>query len=623
MNPGSAFGVGNTMYVAGITTHASNVGTGLSPAKVIITRVNNNVGDVIRISGVTSDSYSQYNDIYRIQSIAVGAAKSFSVIGNKPITGVTTAGIGTVVAENALFTLAGKPIGISTYTYDVATGIATVGTSTYHGLSVNSKVKIDNSFVGVRTDGDTGVVPVREIGDFTGDFVINKIGGDQRFEINLGIAVTTTTTLSVGSSMFAMQRGFASNDGTPTIENESLSGRMVPMYDGFQAFLTTAMTKTTTNMDAVAFDATDEFNIGEYFMIDDEIVRIKSQPSNPLVVFRAVLGTRAAAHAVKSVIRRIRPLPVELRRQSINRATGHTFEYLGFGPGNYSTALPERQDRNLSEAEELLGQSLRKDGGINYFSGTNDRGILFAGNKRLNPITGKDEIFGTPIRTVTGEDISVKKGINIVKATEGDFSSSINVDGGDEGKIISEFKGPVVFNNKITSTSTKGVEATSLFLQGSATVSRKYTVGIATPTSAGTAGDVEFNNNPQGGKYLGWVYTTDNAWKRFGSISTATNFDYHSFDAVTSPVFNPTGIVTARFESNVSMGASLGVGTVFSRGAVDFGSAGSVTERFAIMPRVTTSERGNLAGIQTGAIIYNTTTSKFQGYASGAWVDLH
>ena len=71
------------------------------------------------------------------------------------------------------------------------------------------------------------------------------------------------------------------------------------------------------------------------------------------------------------------------------------------------------------------------------------------GNKRLNPITGKDEIFGTPIRTVTGEDISVKKGINIVKATEGEFSSSINVNGGDENKVISEFKGPVVFSNRL------------------------------------------------------------------------------------------------------------------------------------------------------------------------------
>ena len=56
---------------------------------------------------------------------------------------------------------------------------------------------------------------------------------------------------------------------------------------------------------------------------------LASDPSNPLTVYRAVLGTRAAAHVVKSVVRKIKPIPVELRRQSINRATGHTFEYLG------------------------------------------------------------------------------------------------------------------------------------------------------------------------------------------------------------------------------------------------------------------------------------------------------
>ena len=35
---------------------------------------------------------------------------------------------------------------------------------------------------------------------------------------------------------------------------------------------------------------------------------------------------------------------VELRRPSIARAGNHTFEYLGFGPGNYSTGLPARQE---------------------------------------------------------------------------------------------------------------------------------------------------------------------------------------------------------------------------------------------------------------------------------------
>ena len=46
--------------------------------------------------------------------------------------------------------------------HNPVTGIATVGTSTYHGLSVNSKIRVAISTVGVRTDGDTGVVPQAE-----------------------------------------------------------------------------------------------------------------------------------------------------------------------------------------------------------------------------------------------------------------------------------------------------------------------------------------------------------------------------------------------------------------------------------------------------------------------------
>ena len=149
----------------------------------------------------------------------------------------------------------------------------------------------------------------------------------------------------------------------------------------------------------------------------------------------------------------------------------------------------------------------------------NDKGISFAGNKKVSTVTGKEEVFDTPIRTVTGEDISNRTDINLVNATEGTFTQSIRVDGGDEGKAISEFTSPVVFSNKVTSTSTRGLEANSLFIQGDATVSRKYTVGIATPTDAGTPGDIVYDSTPTQGKYLGWVYTTDKDWKRFSNIS--------------------------------------------------------------------------------------------------------
>ena len=80
-----------------------------------------------------------------------------------------------------------------------------------------------------------------------------------------------------------------------------------------------------------------------------------------------MFGTPRETHLTGSIIKRIKVRPIELRRNSIIRASGHTFEYLGFGPGNYSTALPDRQDRILSPQEELLSQTFKFDGGIVIF----------------------------------------------------------------------------------------------------------------------------------------------------------------------------------------------------------------------------------------------------------------
>ena len=75
------------------------------------------------------------------------------------------------------------------------------------------------------------------------------------------------------------------------------------------------------------------------------------------------MGTRASDYPEYEVVRKISPVPVELRRPSILRASGHTFEYLGFGPGNYSTALPQRQDRVRREREIVSSQARMFFGG--------------------------------------------------------------------------------------------------------------------------------------------------------------------------------------------------------------------------------------------------------------------
>ena len=133
----------------------------------------------------------------------------------------------------------------------------------------------------------------------------------------------------------------------------------------------------------------------------------------------------------------------------------------------------------------------------------NDKGISYSGNKKLSTVTGQEEIFDTSVITVTGEDISVLDGINVINPLEGNFTRSIKVEGGSDGKATSEFNGPVLFRKKVTSTD--DIESNSLLLQGDSIVSRKYTVGISTPIAAGNPGDVVYYESPSAGKHLGWI----------------------------------------------------------------------------------------------------------------------
>ena len=62
---------------------------------VEVSEIYDNVGDVVRLTGVSSETYNQYNDLYRISEINVGAGKSFTAISDKTVVNVSTSGIGT------------------------------------------------------------------------------------------------------------------------------------------------------------------------------------------------------------------------------------------------------------------------------------------------------------------------------------------------------------------------------------------------------------------------------------------------------------------------------------------------------------------------------------------------
>ena len=74
------------------------------------------------------------------------------------------------------------------------------------------------------------------------------------------------------------------------------------------------------------------------------------------------------------------------------------------------------------------------------------------------------------------------------------------------------------------------------------------TVGIATPVTAGTPGDITFFENPTQGENAGWVYTADKDWKRFGNVSLEKEQNYY--------VFDKAGIAIGAASSTVDLGKS-------------------------------------------------------------------
>ena len=542
MDGGSAYTVGDSLQIVGVGTTS-----GYSVGIVTVTKIYDNTGDAVQLLNAQPETNHPYNTHYRITGVTAGAAKEVQVASGSTISGAS--GIGVTDLASASVHLIGRSLNVSAFNYNEVTGVGVVTTTENHGLRVNNKVHIN----GIEQ-------PL-----YHGDFIIKKASLNT-FEISVGVGTTAPTPTG---TIRAFPSCFESAGGNVIIENENLSGRQQTQYAGITTTLSAAiLTADTTSVEVLNITETD-INIGDYLLIDEEIVRVKTTVTeNPITVFRGVLGTRATTHVINSVVKKITARPVEFRRNSIIRASGHTFEYVGFGPGNYSTALPEKQDRSLTTREALISQSLRFDGGVNVYTGMNDAGDFYVGNKKVSSATGQEEVFDAPIPTVTGEDVStsgVSVGFDVLTPLEASISRSLRVEGGPDGNIVSEFDGPVIFNEKITSTSTKGVESNSLFLQGDTTVSRKYTVGIATPSLAGNPGDVVYNANPAKGGYVGWIYTTDNDWFRFGSVSLSKTLSIGIFDkvgiATTTPGNNVFKVGNGSTEFSIDTSGRVGVGT--------------------------------------------------------------
>jgi hypothetical protein len=509
---GSAYAIGHSFSIVGVATTTNHV-SGI----VSVTQIYNNIGDTLNLYGVENYSNEPFNTSYRITGIST--FNEINVSSASTISVGSTIGLGSTVLHNSRAYLSGRTLRVSSIVYNNNSGIATFTTTETHGLSIDNKVRLggaDNSL-------------------YNGDFIITNITGLNSFVCNIG---KSSSTPSTSGTIYAYKPGYTSNAGFVDSDDENLSGRQQYIYAGITTTLLASIPTRTVGICSITNVGNLDLQIGDYLQINDEIVRIKSTVSgNPVSIFRGVLGSRTGIHSSGTIIRRIKPIPVELRRNSLIRASGHTFEYLGFGPGNYSTAFPERQNRVVTPQEELLAQSNKQDGGVVVFTGMNADGDFYVGNRKVSSTTGQEEVFDAPVPSVTGEDPTtgaLNIGFDVLSPLEVSITRSLRVDGGPDNNIISKFNGPVILNEKLTSTSPKGIEANSLFLQGDSEISRKYTVSDTKPTIAGNPGDVVYRANPSSNGSLGWVYTTNNVWEQFGAIATGGSIPTNALGITTS-----------------------------------------------------------------------------------------
>jgi hypothetical protein len=409
---GSGYSNGEVLYL-----DSSRVGSGNGNATYTIATagISTNIGDVVQITGVgtATDGY------YRIS--AVNSSTQISV--------AKTSGDPTPIVGQYVL-IVGSSSRITTTPYNSATGITTFTTETPHGLLKGNKFRVIDS-----TNNNLG------------DYVVSE-----RVGVNTFTAITNQSLSATNG--FILKHGYSANEAISDVREENFGIRQVSFYDSEIIRLSTAISDNSS-ADTLVISTINSgigtglrFALGSYIQIDNEIMRITtSNNDSQFTVIRGVLGTRKESHDAGSLIRKINPIAVEFRRPSILRASGHTFEYLGYGPGNYSTGLPQVQIKSLSEREDFLVQSQERSGGTVVYTGMNNSGDFFSGNTKTSSASGEVISYDIPSPTVTGEDPSKSS----VVYDEVTVKERLLVEGGDSGTVLSQFDGPVTFNKQIRS----------------------------------------------------------------------------------------------------------------------------------------------------------------------------
>jgi len=420
MSGGSGYSGSNTLYF-----DTSKIGGAVNASiSVNNTCISSPLDDTVQITGLgkTTDGY------YRITSVPSRNQIGFAITNfdPRPI-------VGQYAFNNGPSSqLTGSPV------YNSEVGIATFTTTIAHGLLAGNRFRA-----------------VSSTGFNLGDYLVKEKISNTSF--------SAVTNNSLVSASYILKHAFSSNDAISDKTLENMSVRNVHFYDNEVLSLDQSITNETefqVSLFGSEIGIVPRFPIGSYILIDNEIMRVSRNGltgvgNNKLNVIRGVLGTQTQDHSSGSLIKKIKLLPIEFRRPSISRASGHTFEYLGYGPGNYSTGLPQLQVKTITEREDYLSQAQERSGGTVVYTGMNSDGDFFIGNTKYSASSGTQKTFDIPTPTVTAEDPTRSS----VIFDEVRIKERLLVEGGNSSTVLSQFDGPVTFNNEIKVNNTATINA--------------------------------------------------------------------------------------------------------------------------------------------------------------------
>ena len=412
---GSGYTDGETLFFDSQTPANGGIGGSPNASITIATAgISSATGNYIQVTGITTgtDSYHRITSVDTTKRITVAKSASDTLLDGQQIHDM-----GPWVAVGSAST---------------TSGVTQFTTPVDHGLAVGNKFRVLNS-----SDANLG------------DFVVTSVVGITQF--------SAKTTSSLTDAKYILKHGLSDNESVSGAAGENLDVRGFNIFDHETLILGEAVGTgdsafkvklSNGTVDAAAIVS--RFPLGSYIQIGSEIMRIASSSlsgsgGDEITVIRGSLGTVTETHLINSRIKKVKPLPIELRRPSILRSSGHTFEYVGFGPGNYSTALPQLQNRSLTEREEFLNQAQETSCGNVVYTGMNDKGDFYIGNTKIESASGQQKTFDIPVPTVTGED---PNRLSLV-ADEVIVKERLLVEGGASKQILSQFDGPVTFNSDL------------------------------------------------------------------------------------------------------------------------------------------------------------------------------